>query len=88
MTKETTMVVKSGLGAMMREALRQSAIEAGELDPSPAHLVRKASTVDRILERQFPGWIGMSRAERDACWFKHFGWASNPAMAHRGLNNE
>lgn len=70
---------------MMREALRQSEIEAGELDPSPAHLVRKASTVDRIMERQAPGWCRMSRSEREAYWHRHYGWEHHVQLKHRLL---
>lgn len=68
------------LGEMMRQALRQSAIEAGELEPDiPAN----ASTVDRIMERQAPGWCRMSRSEREAYWHRHYGWEHHVQFKHR-----
>ena len=68
------------LGEMMRQALRQSAIEAGELEPDiPAN----ASTVDRIMERQAPGWCRMSRSEREAYWHRHYGWEHHVQLKHR-----
>ena len=66
--------MKTALADMMLEALRQSAIDAGDLPPDTPSDSRNPSTVDQIMERQVPGWRQMSLSERDAYWHKHYGW--------------